>query len=313
MLTQNLIYFVLSCAVLIISGIYLVKSLAKISKFLGISEFSAAFIIMAFATSIPELFVGVSSALAGTPQLSLGNIIGANIIDLTLITGIIVILGKEIKIKTRRIGNEVYLMLIAIALVILLYSIGQVLSRIDGMILVGFFFIHAYSIFKKRKKYPKKIRDSERMKNKFYWLLIFLLALIGLFLSSSFVVRYASNLALDLQIPKIMIGLFLISIATTLPELTFGISASNLRHKEMAIGDQIGTVIVNSTLIIGLVSIISPITTEFIPFIISGIFMFISAFIFITFLKTGRKIERIEGISLILIYVLFIIFEIFAK
>ena len=112
---------------------------------------------------------------------------------------------------------------------------------------------------------------------------------------------------------KILIGLFLLSIATTLPELSFGIIASNLKHKEMAIGDQIGSVVTNTALILGLVAIIYPIKAEFMPFLTSSIFMFIAGFIFIAFAKTGKKLEKIEGISLILLYVLFIIIEFFIR
>ena len=310
-LLPNLFWFVISCLVLIVAGIYLVKALSKIARFLGISEFSAAFIIMAFASSIPELFVGLSSAFAGTPALSLGNIIGANIIDLTLISGIIIILSKEIKINSRKVGKDIYFMLGSILLMIVLYVIGNSLSRIDGFILLVVFLFHTYNVFNKRKKYPKKIKKESGME--FWWLLIFILALIGLFISSNFVVKFGSNLAIDLGLPEIMLGLFIISIATTLPELVFGISASGLKHKEMAVGDQVGAVVIHSTLIIGIVAIISPITTEFMPFIISSIFMFISAFIFVTFLKTGQKLEKIEGVSLILIYVLFVMIEFFAK
>lgn len=312
MLITNLLYFTFYCAILIFSGIYLVKSLSKIARFLRISEFSAAFIIMAFATSIPELFVGISSATAGNPALSLGNIIGANIIDLTLITGIIILSAKEIKFKSRKIGNEVYFMLGVIATVMILYLIGGSLSRLDGIILLCLFGLHANSIFKKRHKYTKKTKKPQQQTKRFMWLVIFILAVVGLFISSGFVVKYASNLAQDLNFPEIMIGLFLLSIATTLPELVFGVSAS-IRHKEMAIGDQIGTVVANSALILGLVSIIHPIKAEFLPLIISGTFMFIAAFIFTTFVKTGRKLERMEGISLILIYVLFVVIELFAK
>ena len=314
MLLTSLIYFSLSCLVLIICGILLVKSLSKISKFLGISEFSAAFVIMAFATSIPELFVGISSARAGNPALSLGNIIGANILDLTLIAGIIILSAKQIKFKTKKIGADIYFMLVSISLLILLYSIGKSLSRIDGLILLGVFSMHTSQILKKRKKYIKtKIENNKTQISRFYWLLIFLIALIGLFFSSNFVVKSSIELAIDLKLPDIMIGLFLLSIATTLPELVFGISAANLKHKEMAIGDQIGTVVANSTLVLGIVAIIHPITAEFFPFLISSIFMFISAFIFFTFVKSGNQLEKYEGVSLILIYVLFIIFEFFVK
>ena len=126
-------------------------------------------------------------------------------------------------------------------------------------------------------------------------------------------VKYATNLAIDLSLPEITIGLFLLAIATTLPELIFGISATRLRHKEMAIGDQIGTIVANTLLILGIVALINPIQADFMQFIISAIFMFVSAFILVTFIKTGRKLEKTEGISLILIYVLFIVIEFFIK
>lgn len=313
MLTTDLIYFSLTLIVLIISGVYLVKSLNKIAKFLRISEFSAAFIIMAFATSIPELFVGVSSAISKNSALSMGNIIGANILNLTLILGIIVLVNGDIKLKSQKMGKDIYFMLIAIILVIILYIIGKSLSRIDGIILILFFGLHVYNVFKKRKKYTKKIKNGKEQTKKFYWLLIFLLALVALFISSNFVVKYSASLALDLKLPEIVIGLFLISIATTLPELVFGVSAGQLKHKEMALGDQVGTIITNSTFVLGIVAIISPIRVEFNNFLISSIFMFISAFIAITFISTGRKLEKIEGISLILIYVFFIIIEFFIK
>lgn len=312
MFVVNLVYFVLACIVLVISGIFLVKSLSKIAKFLRISEFSAAFIIMALATSLPELFVGISSALSGVPELSLGNVLGANILNLTLITGIIILISKEIK-TGKKIGKDAYFMLVGIFLIILLYVIGRSLSKIDGLILVAFFIVNSYRVLKKREKFPKKIKNGAERKNKFFYLLIFLMALIGLLVSSNYVVRYASGIANDLNFPKIMIGLFLISIATTLPELVFGISASKLEHKEMGIGDQIGTIMANSTLILGIVAIISPIEVVFLPFLISAAFMFIAAFVFLTFLITGKKLERLEGISLILLYILFIIIQFFVK
>lgn len=312
MLIGNLIYFIVACIVLIVCGVYLVKSLAKIAKFLGITQFSAAFIIMAFATSIPELFVGVSSALAGNPDLSLGNIIGANIINLTLISGIIVLSAREIKFKSKRVGGDVYFMMIILLLVNVLFFIGRELSRIDGLILLGLFGLHGFQVFRKRKKYREKVKNGRAVFGRFGWLLIFLIALVGLFISSNFVVRSAVGLAVDLNLSKMMIGLFFISFATSLPELVFGLSASELRHKEMAIGDQIGSVVTNAGLILGIVALIHPITADFIPFIVSGIFMFISGFIFVTFVKSGGKLEKYEGISLILIYVLFVIFEVFA-
>ncbi len=313
MLITNLLFFIISCLVLIIAGTFLVKSLSKIAEFLGISEFTAAFIIMAIATSIPELFVGISSAILKNPQLSLGNIIGSNILNLTLITGIIVLVGKEIKLGTQKISEDIYFMLGAIVLIIFLYLIGKSLSRADGAILLIFFILNMYRKFKKKTKYKAKFKAHVKKWEIILNVSLFIIALLILFFSSKYTVKYASLLAIDLNLPKIVIGLFLISFATTLPELVFGVSAIRLDHKEMSIGDQTGTIIANSCLILGAVSLIYPIEAEFFQFLISSFFMFISAFIFYTFAKTGKKLETVEGISLILIYVLFVIIEFFIK
>jgi len=307
----NIFYFILSSIFLIVSGVFLVRSLVKISRFLGISEFSAAFIIMAFASSVPELFVGISSAISGNPGLSLGNVIGANILNLTLVSGIIIISAKKIKFKPKRITHDAYLMIASVLLIIVLYFIGNSLSRFDGFILIAFFLVNIYQIFKKRERDGKD--KLEKGDKKFFWIGVFLVSLIVLFVSSSFIVRYASDLAVNFGFSEIILGLFLVSIATTLPELTFGLSAATLEHKIMAIGNQIGSVFVNSTLILGIVSLIHPITVEFRPFLVAAIFMFISAYIFVTFVKRGGVLERKDGFALILIYVAFLVVEFFVR
>lgn len=310
----NILYFIVSCTVLIISAAYLVKSLVKIARFLRISEFTAAFIIMAFATSVPELFVGISSALSNAAPLSLGNVIGSSILHLTLIMGIFVLIGNGIKISSTKSEKEIYFVLTSIILLILLYLIGMSLSRFDGSLLLGFFLYNSYRIFKKRKKYQKKFGKNNIQKTEIVITTsIFIISLFLLIFSSHFIVKYASMLANDLNIPSLLIGLFLLSFSTTLPEFAFGIRAIKMHHKELALGDLTGGVLTNLGLVIGLVAIISPITTSFLPFIISAIFLFVSAFIFTTFLESDKELGKNEGIALILLYILFLIIEIFAK
>jgi cation:H+ antiporter len=310
MLVENFLLFIVAGFFLVISGIFLVKSLGKIASFLGISEFSAAFILMAFATSIPELFVGISSALQGVPQLSMGNVLGANIIDLTLLTGLFILMSKGIKFKSGKVGKEIYFMFAGILLLVVLYMIGNSLSRIDGVILLGLFATHTFLIMRKQKKYPKKTKKGKNHQQKrLLYIMLFILSLIVLFISSRYVVQYADALAIDLKLPEIFIGLFLISIATTLPELVFGINAVLLKHHEMSIGDQTGTIFTNTCLILGIVALIRPITVSFNPFLISGAFMLISAFIFVAFIKSGKKLDIYEGISLIGLYFFFVVLQ----
>lgn len=314
MLTQNILFFIFSVFFLVISGIFLVKALEKIAKFIGLSEFAAAFILMAFATSLPELLVGINSSLQGNPALSLGNVIGANIINLTLITGIFVLLGRGIKTDKKKMGKSMYFMFLSIILLVVLYLIGNSLSRIDGVILLSLFFINAYVTFKESRKYSAKFntlksKPSEKVK----YILLFLISLIVLFVSSGFVVEYAHNIAVDLELSEIIVGLFLISIATTLPEFAFGLNAILLKHEEMSIGNQAGTIFTNIAAVIGLVAIIHPITVSLTPFLISGAFMFLSAVIFLAFMNSENRFQIIEGVSLIILYLVFVIIQFFVR
>lgn len=311
MIILNILDFIIACIALITSSIFLVKSLSKISKILGISEFYAAFVIMAIATSIPELFIGISSAFSNNPQLSLGNIIGANILDLTLIIGIIIIAGNNINIENKKIKQDTYIMIASIILLTTLYLIGNELSKIDGIILLSFFTIHLIRVFKKKEK--DKTKNNNNIKKKSLWLLIFLLSLVFLFISSHFVVESATNIAEELNIPKILIGLFLISFATTLPELTFGLSAIKLHHKQMALGDQIGTVIINTTMIIGIVSLLSPIKVNFTYFITSILFLTVISLFWFFIVSKKKQLSKDIGITLIILYFIFSLTEFFLK
>jgi len=313
MLATNLLFFVIACVVMVVSGTWLVKSLAKIALFLRITEFAAAFIIMAAATSLPELFVGISSALAKNPALALGNIIGANILDLTLILGIITLAGREIKIGSKKIKKDAFYMIFISMLPIILFAIGKGLSRADGIILIGVFALYSWRMLKRGRRFEKKLEDQVKRLDAILNVFLFVACLVVLFLSAKFVIRYASALAIDLVLPPIMIGLFLISVGTTLPELTFGTRAALMGHKEMALGDQIGTVIFNSTFILGVTAIICPISAQFSLFLVSAIFMLLAAFLLATFMESGSKLGIKEGIALILLYAFFVIVEFYMK
>ena len=311
MIAMDIFYFLLACAVLVSSGSFLVKTLAKISEFLRISEFAAASVIMAVATSLPELFVGVNSAISQNPALSLGNVIGANILDLTLVLGIIIITARGIKVKKVAKADSLWMTGIVI-LPLLLFFIGNSLSRIDGLILILIFLIYSIRTLKRRHK-GKRLKDNLGRYEVLNNFSIFSISLITLFFSAHFLVKYASNIAGHFGLPPVIVGLFIISIGTTLPELTFGVRAAMLKHGDMALGNQVGTVIINSTLILGVVALIYPITANFPAFLISSVFLIIISFIFITLVSSGRSLSIKAGIFLILIYLFFMIVEFYIQ
>ena len=312
MLLMSLILFLISCLVLVVSGGFLVKLIVKIASYLRLSEFVVAFIIMAFSTSIPELFVGISSAISGNPALSLGNVIGSNIADLTLVIGIVALLGNGIKPKNPLIKKDSLFMFLIALVPITLMIFDQTLSRIDGIILTSIFIIYMWHLIKERKEVKGKFIENKREPIAFT--IFFFISCLGiLFLSAHFVVKYATQLAIELLLPVIAIGLFLVAIGTSLPELVFGTRAVLAKKGDLAVGDAMGSVVCNSTLVLGVTAMISPITNSFFIFLTSAIFMAIVTFLFMIFIRNKKGLSITESVMLIILYILFILVEFYFK
>jgi cation:H+ antiporter len=299
--------FIASCLCLVIAGTFLVKSLVKLATFLRMNEFIAAFILMSFCTSLPELFVGISSALAGNPAFSLGNIIGSNITDLTLVAGITVVLARGIRIESEMLRKEVYGMVALAALPMILMYIGQELSRFDALILLGAFAIYFYQMLASgHAELHPALKDHVSPWTGLGAFVLFALSAAALFFSARFVVNYGVQLSSELAVPAILVGLIFVSLGTSLPELTFGLRAALSRHGSLALGDLVGGVVVNSTVILAIVALIQPITDSFFIFVTSAALLVAITFLFATFIASGKKLSWREGISLIIFYVVFL-------
>ena len=309
MLLVDISILIASLIVLIVSGTYLVKSLTKISIFLNLTGFAVSFIIMAFATSIPELFVGINAALAKNTALALGNVIGANIANLTLVIGIPIILAKGIKLESRKIYKDTLYMALISILPLILILIGKQLSRIDAIILIAVFLFYNWRIYKQQKEFSKKINGKIKHYEVVLYSFLFIFCLALLFISADNLVQYASTLSLNLGFPPILIGLFFVAIGTTLPELIFGTRAAMMKQPQLAIGNIIGSVITNSTLVLAVTALIYPVTANLTLFFISVAFLILVTFLFATFADSGNEFSWKEGTALILLYVFFLFVE----
>ena len=310
MVLETIGLFLLACVLLVIAGTLLVKSLIKLAAFLRLNEFIAAFILMAFCTSLPELFVGISSALAGKPAFSLGNVIGSNIIDLTLVAGIAVVLARGIRVESPVLRKEVYGMVLLATLPMVLMFIGQELSRFDALILLGAYAIYFYKMLTAgHARYQAPLKDHISPWAGLGAFLFFVACGVGLFYSAKMVVEYGTELAVELALPPIIVGLFFVALGTSLPELTFSARAALTKHGGLALGDLVGAVVVNSTIVLAVTAFIQPIVNSFFIFLTSAMFMIAITFLFATFIASGTKLSWREGISLIIFYVLFLIIE----
>jgi cation:H+ antiporter len=309
-----ILIFIASCLLLVKSGTWVVSSLTRIAKSLGWKEFIVSFILMAFVTSLPEFFVGISSAFHSKPELSFGDILGSNIINLTLAVAIVVLLAKGLKCKTSLIRqSSIYTAIIAF-LPILLMLDGKI-SRIDGLFLVFILIFYFKYLFKEQKRFSKVFtnrfkRDWTEFKLFSKDLGIFLGGIFLLLLSAEGVVWSVSFFAISLGLSLTVIGALIVALGTNLPEIVFGIKAITMGHKDMVLGTLMGSVVANSTLVLGTVVLIHPLkVVNFSPYIIGIIFTVATCLFFAVFSRTGRKITRKEAVVLLAIYILFVVFQ----
>lgn len=301
---------------LVRSGAILVRSLTVIARFFHISEYLVAAVLMSFATTLPEFFVGVSSAIGGIPDLSLGNIIGANIVNITLITGLVAIISGSVSIESKIYERHFLFMILAGIIPLLLASDG-LLSREDGVILFGIFAWYLYRVFREREYFTQIFSELHnhhnhhhnhgRIFHAFGW---FFLGAVILLASAAAVVVASRQLAAHLDLPLFFFGLLALGLGTQLPELAFGLRASAARHGRMALGNTLGSVVFNSALILGTVAFIKPIpVTIDNHFTFGAWFLAAALLIFNLFARRSSDLTRREGLVLLALYLIFLVVE----
>ena len=290
----------------------------RIAKFLGWKEFVVAFIIVAFASSIPNLFVGITSALYKIPELSFGDIIGGNLVDLTVAVALATFFAGGLPAESRMVQTSaIFTMIIAVFPLFLILD-GN-LGRGDAIILILIFFIYIIWLFSKKERFTKvyngePISSISNLRTFLKDILVLMFGLILLVLGSYGVVKAATVFSTSLNLPLVLVGALIIGLGNAIPETYFAIVAARRGNNWIILGDLMGAVIVCATLILGIVALIHPIQIpDFKPFAIARFFLIISALFFLFSVRTNRKITIKEGLFLLGIYIAFLLIEIFAK
>lgn len=310
-----LIVFFISIVIVIRSGSTIVHRLSRVARFFQISEFVAAFVLISIATSLPDFFVGVLSALHGAPELSFSNIIGANIATLTIALGPAVILARGLEVSGSTMRRETLYAAFAAVLPIILFLDGAI-SRVDGVVLLIFAIWYFIRLVSQRGRFPEVFSNSDTYLINFKEFVgdFFVLAIAAVFLiaGAEGVIQSALAIASSLEISISIIGILLVALSITLPEIVFGVRAVMMGHKSMVLGNVIGSVVVNSGFVIGTTALIAPISVpSFSPYMVGMIFTAIVAAMFILYAHTNKKITTFEGFSLIAVYIIFV-FALFA-
>ena len=294
---------------LIKSAEYSITYSSRLARSLRMSEFLISFFIVAVISVFPETTISIVSSLKGVPELGLGTLIGSNITDLTLVLGIVVLLSKRdgLTIQSKILRKDfVYLILLLLPV---LLGFDAHFSRIDGLILIISCIIFFISLYIEGSRFKKTDHQNKYIKNSF----LLLISLAFLLTAAYYTVEFGVKFAEDINFPPLLIGLVVFSIGVCLPEMLFSIKAVKRNHNTLALGDLLGTVIIDATLIIGILALINPFDFDPLLIYIAGSFMFISGLLVIIFIKTGRQITKREAIYLIGFYILYLIVELSAR
>ncbi|KLU15887.1 MULTISPECIES: calcium/sodium antiporter [Xenorhabdus] len=285
----------------------LVYGAAVFARIMKIPPFIVGLVIMGIGTSLPELMVSVTAILDGQPDMAIGNAIGSNITNLLLITGAAALI-RPIGVKSEILRQEVPLMLAITAFAGYLLSNGY-LSRLDGILLVfsALFFISlmikmtAFSQHNRADSYTQERNAELPLEgNKAIALLWVVLGLIILPISTRMVIDNATVIARIYGVSELVIGLTMLAVGTSLPELATTIAAAIKGENDMAMGNIVGSNVFNTTLVLGIPAILSP--SAFSPQAFSRDFwVMMAASILFTVFCLGRKhrLNRLNGILLL--------------
>lgn len=311
--------FIISCLMLFWSSSWLVGALTRMARFLGWREFVVAFFVMAIAGSLPNLFVGINSALHKIPQLSFGDVVGGNVIDLTMAVALAVLIGRAAIPAASRMVQTSTIFTAIIAILPLILILDGTLGRGDGLILLFAFFFYISWLFSKKERFKKVYEDEDQGIIKEFRVFMkdlgkVVLALVLLLAAAEGMVRSAVFFANTLNLSLAVIGILVVGLGNALPEIYFSIASARKGQTWMILGNLMGNIIIPATLVLGIVTLIHPIKiVDFSPFAIGRLFLIISAIFFFWVVRSGQKITKKEALILLSIYIIFVIVEVLTK
>ena len=313
---MNYLVLIIGFALLIKGADLFVDGSSKIASLLKVPSILIGLTIVAFGTSSPEATVSIMAAINGNVEVTLGNVIGSNIFNITLVIGLTAFL-TPLKVESETIRKEIpFTLLASIALLILLsdtslqFTNDNLITPGDGLIFLLFFLIFMYYIFEVARSSRDNGASTDYRADRVTWIKYIFYTLLGLsaiIYGGNLVVKSSTKIAYSLGMSETLVGLTIVAIGTSLPELITSITAAIKRQSEIALGNIIGSNIFNILFVLGISSVISPLKVD------NKIFFDIILMIFLTLVllvvsRTHFKVAKFEGIILALAYLLYLVY-----
>ena len=297
----NVLLIVVGVALVLFGADKLTEGASALARRLNVPEIIIGLTIVAAGTSAPELFVSLVSALNGTPDMAVGNVVGSNTMNAMLIVGAAALVAPMV-ISPSTVKKDIPCSVLASILLAVLAFDGF-LGRFDGIVLLlGFAAFMAYTLVQSKAGKDDVVKESSPVwKN----ILFIVFGLAGLVVGSNLFVDSASDVALSLGISEAVVGLTIVAGGTSLPELATSVVAARKGQSAIAIGNVIGSNVFNILLILGLTSAITPLEIEGITTIDMAVMLLSVALIWL-FSRTRYTVERWEGAALLLGYMAYL-------
>ena len=301
----DLLLFLVSLILVVKAADSAIRYSSKLADSMHLSKHVVGFLIVAGISVLPETLIAIQSAVQGIPSFGVGTLFGSNVADLSLVFAITLIFagGKGLKVESKILKDQ-YWYFLGLAVPLILGFNGYY-SRWEGalMVLTGIlFYIHA---LKRDRPKIKKISAQFSYKSLFLLLTSMALLLVG----SHFTVTAGVAVANAMQVSPVLVGMVIVGAGTTLPELMFSIKAVRHHFDSLALGDVLGTVMTDATLVMGIVALIHPFEFEKRLVHLTGLFMLFGAVLLFYFMQSGRTLQKKEGIFLFAFYLIFVFSE----
>ena len=297
---------ILGLVFLIFGGDLLVRSAVSFAEKFGVSSFLIGVTVVSFGTSIPELMVSIQAAMDQAADIAIGNVLGSNIANIALVLGVSVVI-RPLSVTTNTYKLSWWVMLIS-SLLFILFLLDNVITKMEGLLLIaGLFFFIIFSI-------KRNIPNEESITSKINiqtGILFFVLGAIGLYFGSELFVESAISIASFFNVPKFVIGITVVALGTSLPELVTSIVALMKGQNNISLGNLIGSNIFNVFAVLGITSLIQELGTSSILLFLDFGVMLAVILVFGYQLFVRKKISRTAGFILLSGYFSYILFSVF--
>ena len=306
---MSFVYLILGFLILILGGNWLLKSAVALSLKLSIPKIIIGMTVVSLATSAPELIVSLTAAVKGSTDLSLSNVIGSNIANLGLVLGITLLLGN-MEIKKSFYKTDWPMMMMASVLLFFFIGNDDQLNQTEGFILFGLLIAFLVYLLRFQKTaVVDEFPDDDEELPLFKTVLYFAIGSIGLWSGSELLVRGAISIAQEIGVSERIIGITIVSLGTSIPELAASVIAFLKKEKAISLGNLIGSNIFNILAVLGLTAIITPVKLVDQKLMSNDIYWMLGiAFLVLplVFLPKGSRLNYKDGIVLLISYIIFI-------